>query len=449
MISTTLELTSHRTFITVKHWLLARRNGFTKVTHILVLLFMTLQINAKDNFEQYRVDDKKLPSSKALVEEVKLLPSTGAGNASFGHSVSLSGNRALIGAYRQSQSGAAYLFEFDGNSWNQMQIITAIDGETFDRFGFSVSLHGNRALIGATGNDDNPGCPNGCAYLFEFDGNSWNQMQKITAADGEAFDVFGGSVSLSDNWALIGALGDDDNGSASGAAYLFEFDGNNWNQLQKITAADGEAFDGFGESVSLSGNRALIGAPFNDGNAANAGSAYLFEFDGNSWNQMQKITAADGELYNKFGGSVSLSGTKALIGARGDDETGSTAGSAYLFEFDGNSWNQQQKITATDGEIDDQFGQSVSLSGNWALISATGDDDNGSLSGSAYLFEFDGSSWNQLQKITPTDGEASDRFGGSVSLSGKLVLIGASENNPGSAYIFNGDLIFKNAFENQ
>ncbi|MBL4659788.1 MAG: FG-GAP repeat protein, partial [Alcanivoracaceae bacterium] len=389
-------------------------------------------------------------------EKVLAVSGNRAANIQFGSPVSLSGNRALIGARFDDDdgfdSGSAYVFDFDGISWNQTQKITAADGESGDRFG-SVSLSGNRALIGAINDDDN-GTDSGSAYLFDFDGTSWNQTQKITAADGENGEGFGFSVSLSANRALIGAFRDDDNGTDSGSAYIFDFDGTSWNQTQKITAADGATADLFGVSVSLSGNRALIGASrlFND---ARFGAAYVFDFDGNNWNQTQKITAADGGTGDSFGKSVSLSGNRALIGADLDNDNGTNSGSAYLFDFDGISWNQSQKITATDGESNALFGSSVSLSGNRALIGARFDGDNGINSGSAYLFDFDGVSWNQTKKIIAADGGSNDLFGKSVSLSANRALIGATQNDEhgidaGAAYIYtiNNDLIFENDFEN-
>jgi len=161
---------------------------------------------------------------------------------------------------------------------------------------------------------------------------SWNEVAKLTASDGAAHDYFGTSVSLSGNRALVGAYQDDDNGSDSGSAYVFEWNGSAWTQVAKLTASDGAASDYFGHSVSLSGNRALVGAYRDDDNGTDSGSAYVFEWDGSAWTQVAKLTASDGAAYERFGYSVSLSGDRALVGAYLDDDNGSFSGSAYVLE---------------------------------------------------------------------------------------------------------------------
>jgi len=373
-------------------------------------------------------------------EIAKLLAADGAAGDAFGISVSLDGDRALVGAYRGgndgSGSGSAYLFERTGGSWTQTAKLTPDDGAMDDWFGYSVSLSGDRALVGAPLDDDN-GSGSGSAYLFAFDGSNWTQAAKLTADDGAYLDEFGRSVSLDGDRALIGVYLDDDNGSLSGSAYLFERTEGSWTQTAKLLATDGAAGDAFGIAVSLDGDRALIGARLDEGNGFNSGSAYLFEHTGGSWTQTAKLTPDDGATKDWFGRSVSLDGDRALVGALLDDDNGSNSGSAYLFAFDGSNWTQVAKLTADDGASLDRFGYSVSLDGDRALIGARLDDDNGSASGSAYLFEHTGGSWTQTAKLTPDDGAMDDLFGRSVSLDGDRALIGASGDFFGSgAYVF-------------
>ncbi len=325
--------------------------------------------------------------------------------------------------------------------------VVASDGVEDDQFGGSVSLSGNTALVGAENDDDN-GSDSGSAYLFQRDGSgNWLQQAKLLPSDdGAAGDYFGVSVSLSGNAALVGAYGDKDvNGNSLGSAYIFQDDGSgNWTQQAKLLATDAGANDFFGATVSLSGNSALIGAYRDNGNA---GSAYIFQRDGSgNWVQQAKLLPSDdGAAGDFFGTSVSLSGNIALVGAKGDDDNGSASGSAYLFQRDGSgNWVQQAKLLPSDdGAAGDFFGTSVSLSGNTALVGAKGDDDNGDASGSAYLFQRDGSgNWTQHAKIITDDGDVSDSFGRSVSLSGDFALIGSyldddNGNASGSAYFFN------------
>ena len=277
--------------------------------------------------------------------------------------------------------------------------------------------------------------------MFDFNGTSWAETAKLTPADGAANDQFGFSVSLSGDRALVGAYRDDDNGADSGSSYVFDFDGTSWAETAKLTPADGAANDRFGWSVSLSGDRALVGAYVDDDNGNNSGSAYVFDFDGTSWAETVKLTPADGAALDQFGYSVSLSGGRTLVGAHLDDDNGSDSGSAYVFDFDGTSWAETAKLTPADGAMSDQFGLAVSLSGDRALVGASDDDDNGADSGSAYVFDFNGTSWAETIKLTPADGAASDLFGGSVSLSADRALVGAlfdddHGSNSGSAYVF-------------
>ncbi|MEZ5470283.1 MAG: hypothetical protein R3E90_00745 [Marinicella sp.] len=360
----------------------------------------------------------------------------------FGFSVNISGDYALVGAYgdddKGSQSGSAYVFYFNGTNWSQKAKLKANDGAVEDYFAYSVGISGNRILVGAYGDDDN-GIDSGSVHIFDYDGVNWNQSSKLTPGDGAAFDVFGYSVSLSGNRALVGSPFDDDNGDSSGSAYIFDYDGTNWSQSIKLVAIDGSEGDYFGRSVSLFGDRALVGANGDD----NAGSAYIFDYDEESWHQSAKLTVSNSGG-DDFGYSVSLSNDRALVGAYRDDDNGYDSGSVYVFDYDGLNWNQSAKLTANDGRRDDYFGYSVSLSGNRALVGAYLDDDMGDRSGSAYVFDYEGADWNQTTKLTASDGEAADWFGYSVSLSDDRALVSApldddNGNNFGSVYLFNYD----------
>ncbi|MCX5635489.1 MAG: FG-GAP repeat protein [Planctomycetota bacterium] len=172
-----------------------------------------------------------------------------------------------------------------------------------------------------------------------------------------------------------------------------------WLERQKLLASDGTAGILFGRSVSISGNYAIVGASSDDDNGGDSGSAYIFNRDGTNWVQQQKLTASDGAASDQFGYSVSISGDYAIVGAYGDDDKGSASGSAYIFKRDGTSWVQQQKLLASaDGATNDYFGRSVSISGDYAIAGAYGDDDKGSCSGSAYIFKRDGTSWSEQAK---------------------------------------------------
>ncbi|NNG02371.1 MAG: hypothetical protein HKM93_23545 [Desulfobacteraceae bacterium] len=332
---------------------------------------------------------------------------------------------------------------------------TATDGAEDDYFGNSVSISGDILVVGAYADDDN-GNYSGSAYIFSRDQggpNNWGQVKKITAADGAAGDWFGYSVSISGDTLVVGAYWDDDKGSASGSAYIFSRDqggADNWGQVKKITAADGAAGDWFGYSVSISGDALVVGAYGDDDNGFISGSAYIFsrnEGGANNWGQVTKITAADGAKFDFFGVSVSISGDTLVVGARWDDDKGTSSGSAYIFSCDQdgpNNWGQVTKITATDGTNGDLFGNNVSISGDTLVVGAFLDDDKGRASGSAYIFSRDQggtNNWGQVKKITAADGATGDNFGYSVSISEDTLVVGAymdndNGDNSGSAYLY-------------
>jgi hypothetical protein len=332
-------------------------------------------------------------------------------------------------------------------AWGQPCVVTetqkllASDGAAGDFFGGgSSSVSGGVAVLAASLNDDN-GAQSGSAYVYRFDGTAWVEEQKLTAADGAAGDFFGDFVSLSGNVAVVGATLNDDDGADSGSAYVFRFDGTSWVEEQKLTASDGAAGDRFGIRLSVSGNVAVVGAPLHDDIGANSGSAYVYRFDGTTWVEEQKLTASDAAADDEFGFSVSASGNVAVVGAHQDDDNGAQSGSAYVYRFDGTTWVQEQKLTAGDGAVGDQYSRDVSVSGNAVAIGAWKDDDNGADSGSAYLYSHDGTSWIEQQKLLASDGAAVDEFGISVSVDGSVVMVGSildDDNGPdsGSVYAF-------------
>ena len=391
----------------------------------IVLLISTASVGLAQAFTR--------ANEATIRQQVELTASDAQPNDYFGSAVSLSDNRALIGGGLANpiDEGAAYVYVFDGTNWIQEARLTPSDGRPFDFFGSSVSLSGNRALIGGGLSDHNKGA----AYTFVFDGTSWTQEAKLIPSDLRNNNNFGSSVSLQGNRALIGASAASSI-SAPGKAYIFVFDGTVWSQQAELTQAHQTNLD-FGVSLSLSGNRALIGA---DQSTTGNGKAYIFAFDGVTWNQETELTASDGQVADRFARSVSLSGNRALIGADQLQQNPPAPGKSYIFAFDGTSWNQEAELTASDGQPTDNFGIRVSLWGTRALIGASQLDANGGRggAGAAYLFAFDGSSWRQQSKLTASDGQAPDFFGSAVSLWKKRALIGAdnADGARGAAYIF-------------
>jgi WD40 repeat protein len=361
-----------------------------------------------------------------------LTASDAAAGDNLGFSVAVNDTWAVVGAQNDdvvgSNSGSAYVF--DVNTGEQRRKLIASDASADDKFGWSVAINGNIALIGAVF-DDGAGSNSGSAYLFNV--TTGQQLFKLTASDAAAGDNFGHSVALSGNLALVGAIFDDGIGSNSGSAYLFDV--TTGQQLRKLTAVDEAIGDWFGVSVALSGSRALVGSQGDDDRGTASGSAYLFDVANGL--QLRKLNASDGAAGDAFGVSVALSGDTALVGANAHDGAGANSGAAYLF----NAANGQQlhKLSATDAAAGDSFGYAVALSGDTAIVGANGNDDAGNSSGSAYLFDV--GTGGQLRKLTASDAAAGDFFGESVSISGNFGLVGARNtddtgSDSGSAYLF-------------
>jgi hypothetical protein len=385
-------------------------------------------------------------------EVVKLISEDAAADDFGGFAVALSGNRAMYGAVYYDEedigndAGAVYVFDRDAEGlWHETAELVPPSGNVVDIFGNAIALEGDRAVIGAWKYDANAR-DSGAAFVFEFaEGIGWRSVATLAAGDGAFSDSFGYSVSLSGHRALIGAAEDDGPGEKSGSAYIFERQPNgSWVEVAKLRASNPGTEDFFGRTVSLSGNQALIGAPGDSSTANSAGAAYVFERDVNGvWNEVAKLTASDEQLGARFGWSISTSKNQALISAPYAFGDGAKSGAAYVFEKDINDdWTEVAKLAPNDGGLQDQFGYSVSISGKNALIGARADDNPETDTGSAYAFQRDANGvWSQLAKIKPSNGAEGDLFGYGVSLEHDKALIGSvfdDQGAPGAgaAYVF-------------
>ncbi|HRR84974.1 MAG TPA: hypothetical protein P5316_08190, partial [Phycisphaerae bacterium] len=324
------------------------------------------------------------------VHQAKLYASDAGADDKFGRCVAISGDYIIVGAPDKddagADSGAAYIFTRTDASWTEQAKLVASDAAAGDKFGSSVAIAGDFALVGAYGDDDN-GSASGSAYVFLRNGDTWTQQAKLKPDDGAAGDSFGWAVSICGNHAVIGAYGDDDTVTGSGSAYVFFHDGDNWTQQAKLVAADPQAFAGFGLSVSISGDHAIVGAPWTDDGGNDSGSAYVFERQGTQWAQAEKLSAANAETGAMFGHSVSISGDSIVVGTLYDDEGGNNAGAACVFHRRASAWIRKTKIIASDAAAGDQFGQAVCVNGDFAIVGSPYDSDSGTHSGSAYVYE--------------------------------------------------------------
>lgn len=391
-------------------------------------------------------------------EVAKLTASDAAAEDQFGYSASISGDRVAIGAFLNpfTTLGSVYVFERNrggADSWDEMAKLTASDAAAGDRFGISVSMSGDAVVVGALLNDD-AGSNSGSAYVFERNAGGadhWDEVAKLTASDAAEGDQFGVAASISGNTIVVGAYGDDDAGSASGSAYTFMNLGCEWAQVIKSAALDAAAGDEFGYSVSVSEDRVAVGAAQHDHAGMASGSAYVFERNqggADHWAEVAELIASDAAAGDNFGFSVSNSVDTVVVGAALNDDAGASSGSAYVFERNqggADRWDEVAKLTASDAAAGDQFGTSVSIGIDTVVVGAPYNDDAGSNSGSAYIFVRNQGgitdSWDEAAKLIASDAAADDQFGYSVSISGDTVVVGAEQNdgaggNSGSAYVF-------------
>ncbi len=363
-------------------------------------------------------------------------------------------------------------------NWGEIQKVSASDRAGYDYFGGAVAIDGNYAIVGAYLEEDSVTNENaGAAYIFEKDANgNWVEVEKLRASDYSMGDEFGNSVAVSGDYAVVGAhkeMHDLTGGNptyVAGSAYIFKRDGSgNWNEVQKIVPSDRNWAAIFGCSVSISGNTIVVGA-FGDSEDVtglnykySAGAAFIFEKDGSGvWNETQKIVASDRDSYAYFGLSVSIDGDILLVGspsnkyAVGSGDTLIDCGAAYFFEKGtSGTWVEAQKVCAADRAYDDSFAESVSLSNNYAIIGAQGQDEDATggnflnHSGAAYIFEKNGSGvWNQAKMMVASDRSLyGGSMGATVDIDSNVAIAGARyERNDangtndilsaGAAYIF-------------
>jgi len=360
-------------------------------------------------------------------ETAKLTAADGATGDYFGRSISTSGEYMIIGAYGDDAGrGSAYGFKRSGTNWTQETKLVASDGASGDFFGYFVSIDGDYAVISAPGDDSY----RGSVYVFKRSAGTWVQIAKLVASDGAAGDVFGVSVFLSGEYAIIGAWHDDEQ---RGSAYVFRRAEGGWVQEAKLSASDGVINDHFGITVFLEDEYAAVGAY--EANVSQ-GSVYIFKRLGTSWAEECKLLASDGDYFDNFGVSIWLDAEYALIGANGYDMH---RGCAYVFQRSGASWVQQVKLTASDGVMADNFGRSVCLCDGYAVIGAEGVE---TFTGAAYVFRRSGDGWIEDQKLMASDGAVDDSFGHSVLMSGYSVLVDAylhdtsDGTDAGAVYVF-------------
>jgi len=383
--------------------------------------------------------------SLAQITETKLVPDDDTGL--FGEAVSIDDNYAVIGTEWEdslgSLAGAVYVFIRNGTSWTQQAKILASDGTTGDRFGFSVSIDGEYFIAGAF-TEDEMGDNAGAAYIFHRDTvtGEWIEQVKLLASDGHAGDRFGVSVSMDGDYVIVGAQGVNND---TGAVYIFKREDTTWTEEAKFSANNSVSDALFGNTVSLSGQYAIIGAPHDEEIGHESGAAYIFHRDGVNWTQQEKLLSSDMLADDLFGYTVSISGDYAIVGAVSAWSIVTSAGAAYIFKRDGTTWTEQIKLIDSTAGTGYRYANSVYIDGDYALVGEPSDDDLGLSSGSAFIYKREGENWTKVVKLLASDGATGEDFGYSVCIRDAQIIVGApfqatGGTYDGAAYVYNGFL---------
>lgn len=363
------------------------------------------------------------------------LPNPGAAPfENTGFSVAIFEDTILSGAARadtvDSNAGEALVYDRDGDLWSLAQTVFPSDPSFNGGFGWSVDLDGDRAIVGTLNEVYDPGpFISGSAYLLERDGGAWNVVTRVTGTPTLPEDAFGSSVTISGDYAAVGApFEPPPTFVGPGMVYVFRRDPGGWVQDALLGASDGQSGDEFGSAVALDGDALAVGAMRDDDLGDNAGAAYVFRRVDGAWVEEAKLHAFDGQVQDEFGFSIDISGDRLVVGARDEDERGEDAGAAYVFERDAESgvWLPAAKLIAFDGEEGDQFGQSVGLDGAAAVVGAWLADGRAGTSGAAYVFrKAAGGDWTTAIKLIGDTGAFGDGFGFGVDISGDCAAVGA------------------------
>ena len=430
----------------------------------LILAGKELRLEVEDNAAQY-----PLTIDPTFTQVAKITAFDGVADERFASSIAISGDTVVVASPSHTVGankgqGAAYVFKRNqggANQWGLVKQLTASDGAAIDSFGSSVSINGDTIVVGAGNHKVGANSFQGAAYVFERNqggADNWGEVKELNSSDGAPLDAFGVSTAICGDTIAVGAVGKN---NTKGEAYVYQRNqggAEQWGEVKQISASDGASNDRFGDSITIDVDTIVVGADFHKvGANQQQGAAYVFgrnQGGAEQWGQLKELTASDGAQGDTFGNSVSISGDTVVVGANGDDVGAvQEQGSAYLFERNqggADQWGEVKHLIAPDGALNDGpfFGSSVSISGDTVIVGAPGNDIGNLNQGATYVFQRDqggAGNWGEVKELTAADGAGDDQLGGSVSISGGSIALGArnddigANNAQGSAYIFGCD----------
>ncbi|MDP8266760.1 MAG: FG-GAP repeat protein [Candidatus Aceula meridiana] len=407
------------------------------------------QVCAQNDLAQTSFADVHIFVNQYDALSAKILPHAPINSLrEFGSETAIAGNYAAVVGLESEEK--VYIFKRTGNEWSQVQEIL---GEVEPHPGSQtiIDMSNDWLFIGST--SYNPGglpytACQGIVYVYKRNGNVFEKTQDLIASNGKPWDCFGIAVNLSNTTAAIGSIGNPNDIEFSGSVYVYELENDTWVEKNILSSTQQHEADNFGmTSISIDTNRIIVGARCDDENGEKSGAAYIFEKNGESWEEKPKLFANDADSSDGFGNAVAISGDYAFIGASEDEDNAiqiGHVGSVYIFKrsLEG-SWNQQAKIQASNFLDCSYFGTSIDLNSTTAIIGARGGRNySNEVTGTAYVYELNGSTWQEVDMLVSNDGMTGDFFGSSVGLSSDSIIIGAKLKDlsgyplVGAAYIF-------------
>lgn len=410
-----------------------------------------------------------------IAQQARMKADNAGNNDGFGSSVAVSGDTVVVGASLEAgpgdvlaNSGAAYVFIRNGNTWTQQGYLRAPNAGIDDAFGSVVAISGNVIAVGASSEDataagdpsNNALTNSGAVYVFTRTDSTWSFQSRLKAPNAGEQDRFGSAVALSPDFLAISAtsedndsgsvLTDNNNGFNDGAVYVYEPNGASWTLEGYLKASTTDTADSFGTALALSGNTLAVGA-FYDGSD---GSCAVFVHDGTSWSEQAVLNGSETMANDLFGTSVAIAGDVLVVGAPADDVNQSgtitsvdhDSGAAYVFTRTAGVWTERAVLRGFNRETKDAFGTSVAVSGNFVAIGAPyeGSDLNGSRtpgvtqSGAVYLYSRSGTNWPLKRLLKGGSNMAFGRFGQSLAMEGATLISGANgeDDFAGAVYAF-------------
>lgn len=412
-------------------------------------VFIDIDLNGDGDFEdlgESAFAQGLLSGLSTYNQTGKFQPGELYGSDEFGLAVAIDGNRAVVGAPYDDDAGedvgAVYVFDFNGSIWNQTAKVTLSNADR-ELFGSAVAIDGDRLLISAE--EDGTAAPfNGdTVYVFEFDGSSWNQTDEISSP-GQRGDEFGHAIALEGDRAVIAApeiLSD------TAIVYVYEKVGGQWVVTQQLEPSDGPAGTEFGFDVDLDGNMIIVGVRRTSFATDETGRAYIFEFDGNSWTETARLQSTLPREGDDFGLSVAIEGDVALVGAPSADGSG-LVGLAFVFEKIDGTWELAGRLRSNPSSFN-QFGYSVAIDNGLLLVGARRGDTDVVDDGTAFVYQKVGEHWVEIAEIQGENADAAESFGTAVGISdGRIVVtsnprhdLSDQGGSSGAAYFFEPSLV--------